>query len=260
MAVFNYSITSNLRPALLEWSAGLFLPNVFSNMRSAQRVGVGVVLICALCLAASYIATSRALTSPDVSIPTYAPARLIESNAPLPSETPLLAEPALASDLSPSPSEEGADPRILLERRCLAIAERDPLAAMKMAVANHLQDVDAGLPASLIAQWATQDFEHAYGWTKAQEPSPARDDMFARLAYLRARADPAAAARLVATAIPAGPVQDEAVISVIHQWALQDPRGAALWAESFPDEALRQRASDEIAGLAAPSFPLKRVR
>jgi hypothetical protein len=157
-------------------------------------------------------------------------------------------------------SVEGADPRILIERRCLAIAERDPLAAMKMAVANHLQEVDAGLFASLIAQWAMQDFERAYDWTKAQEPGPPRDDMLARLAYLRAQADPAAAARLVAADISAGPVRDEAVISVIHQWALQEPRGAALWAQSLPDEALRQRASDEIAGLAAASYPGKRVR
>ncbi|EDY20620.1 hypothetical protein CfE428DRAFT_1817 [Chthoniobacter flavus Ellin428] len=131
---------------------------------------------------------------------------------------------------------------------------------MKMAVANHLQEVDSGLSASLIAQWATQDFEHAYEWTKAQEPDALRDDMLARLAYLRAQSDPVAAARLVATDISAGPARDEAVISVIHQWTLQDARGAALWAQSLPDESLRQRASDEIAGLAAAPFPVKGAR
>ena len=131
---------------------------------------------------------------------------------------------------------------------------------MKMAVANHLQEVDSGLSASLIAQWATQDFERAYDWTKAQEPGPPRDDMLARLAYLRAKADPAAAARLVAADVSAGPTRDEAVISVIRQWAPQDARGAALWAQSFQDATLRQRASDEIAGQAATSFPMKRAR
>jgi hypothetical protein len=162
-----------------------------------------------------------------------------------------------SGDLPSSSSADGTDPGILLERRCLAIAEHDPFAAMKMAVANHLQEVDSGLSASLIGQWAIKDFERAYEWTKAQEPGAPRDDMLARLAYLRAQTDPVAAARLVATDISTGPIRDEAVISVIHQWALRDARGAALWAQSLPDESLRQRASDEIAGLASASYPVK---
>jgi len=234
---------------------------MLSKMRLSYEVAVGVVCVCMLGLAVRYVATPLALTSPAASIPTHARAHLIESDAPRPSEPPLPIEPALSSEIPSSSSEKGADPRILLERRCLAISEHDPLAAMKMAVANQLQEVDSGLSASLIAQWASQDFERAYEWTKAQEPGALRDDMLARLAYLRAQqADPIAAARLVATDISAGPARDEAVISVIHQWALQDARAAALWAQSLPDETLRQRASDEIDGLAAISFPAKRPR
>jgi len=229
-------------------------------MRPAHRVALGVVLACVLGVAAHYILTPLPLTSPAASIPTHASARLTEPGAPLLSEPQLPTQTELPGDVPLSSSGEHADPRILLERRCLAIAEHDPLAAMKMAVANHLQEVDSGLSASLVAQCATQDLELAYEWTRAQVPGPPRDEMLARLAYLRAQTDPAAAARLVAVDISAGPVQDEAVISVIHRWALQDARGAAFWAQSLPDETLRQRALDEIAGLATASVPAKRAR
>jgi hypothetical protein len=233
---------------------------MISNMRPAHGVTVVVILACALGLAVHYIITPLPPPSPSDSIPTHAPARLNVSGAPLSSEPRFLTQTALSSDLSESSSGEGADSSILLERRCLAIAERDPLAAMIMAADNHLQEVDSALSTSLVAQWAAQDFERAYEWTKAQEPGPWRDDMLARLAYLRAPADPKAAARLVAVDMASGPAQDEAAISVIHQWALKDVQGAASWAQSLPDEALRQRAFDEIAGLAATSFPRKRAR
>jgi hypothetical protein len=227
------------------------------HLRPACGVAVGVVLICALGLIARYIATPLPLASPAASIPAYASARLIESDAPLPSEPPLLTDPALPSEPPLSSSDEGTDPGILLVRQCLVLAERDPLAAMEMAVANQLQDVDSGLAASLITQWARQDFDRAYEWTKAQEPGAWRDDMLARLACLCAQTDPIAAAHLVATDISAGRSQDEAVISVIHQWALQDLRGAGLWAQSLRDETLRQRASAEVAGVAAASSRLR---
>jgi len=233
---------------------------MISNMRPAHRIACGIVFACALGLAVYYIATPLPPPLPAASIAANASVVYTEFRAPLPSEPRPLTRTEFSSDFPLSSSGDGTDPRILLERRCLAIAEHDPFAAMIMAVENHLQEVDSGLSASLVARWAAQDFERAYEWTKAQEPGPPRDEMFARLAYLRAQADPAAAARLVATDIPAGPVQDEAVISVIHQWALQDPHGAAIWAESLPDETLRQRASEEIAGLAAASFPGKRAR
>jgi len=231
---------------------------MLSTMRPTHGVATGVAFACVLGLIARYIATPLPLASPaapaPASIPAHASAHLGEAAPPLASEPPLPFEPRLSSP------DEGADHGILLVRQCLAIAERDPLAAMEMAAAKQLHEIDSGLAASLIALWAAQDFDHAYEWTKAQESGAWRDDMLARLAYVRAKADPVAAARLVATDISAGSAQDEAVISVIHQWALQDTRGAGLWAQSLPDETLRQRASVEIAGLAAAPSPAQPIR
>ncbi len=237
---------------------------MLSNIRPAPIVAAAIVFACGLGLVARYIAAPLPIESPAVlsaaSIPAAPSAELIGSGAPLPSELLFLTDPAFRSDTPGSRSGDRASRGILLTRQCLAIAERDPLAAMEMAAANQLHEMDPGLAASLMAQWARRDFDRACEWTRTQEPSAWRDDVLARLAYVRAQADPVAAARLVAEDISAGPARDEAVICVIHQWALRDARGAALWAQSMTDEALRQRASDEIAALATTSSAAKSLR
>ncbi|HSI07955.1 MAG TPA: hypothetical protein VK985_05145 [Rariglobus sp.] len=204
-------------------------------MRPAHCLAVGVILACALGLVAHRVAAPRPLASPaasaTASISVHAPARPVESAAPL---------------LSP---DKSADNRLLLARRCLALAERDPLAAMEMALANHLQDVDSGLLTGLIGQWAMHDFDGAHAWIKTQEAGDWRNDLLARLAYMRAQTDPLAAARLAVADISAGPARDEAMISVLHQWALRDPEMAKAWAESFQDDRLKTRALAEIQGL-----------
>ena len=210
-------------------------------MRPAHHVALGVVLACALGLVAHRVAAPGPLASP-AALPTastsaHAPARPVESAAPLASAAPLL-----------SP-DKGADNRLLLARRCLALAERDPLAAMEMALANQLQKVDSGLLTGLIGQWATHDFDGAHAWIKTQEIGDWRNDMLGRLAYLRAQTDPLAAARLAVADISPGPARDEAMISVLHQWALRDPETARAWADSFRDDTLKTRALAEIQGL-----------
>jgi hypothetical protein len=204
-------------------------------MRPAHHVALGVVLACAMGLVAHRVVTHRPLASPaappSASIPAHAPALPVESAASL------------------SSSEKGADHGILLARRCLALAERDPLAAMEMALANQLQKVDSGLLTSLVSQWATHDFDGAHAWIKTQEIGDWRNDMLARLAYLRAQTDPLAAARLAVAEISPGPARDEAMISVLHQWALRDPETAKAWADSFRDDTLKARALAEIQGL-----------
>lgn len=72
--------------------------------------------------------------------------------------------------------------------------------------------------------------------------------------FVRAQTDPVAAASLAVKDVSAGPARDEALMSVIYQWALKDPQRAGLWVQSFPDEPLRKRASAEIAGIAASMF------
>lgn len=229
---------------------------MFSKIRPSHGTAIGVALVCALGLVASYIDAPLSPESPATSsipsISTHVSADNTESDAPHPSESPLL-NSAFPSEPPPAPTTSLADRGILLARECLTLAERDPLAAMEMAAAHQLHAVDPGLAASLMTQWAAKDFARAYEWTKSQETGAWRDDMLARLSYVRAQVDPVAAARLVVSDIPAGRARDEAVISVVHQWALRDARSAMRWVQSFPDEELRQRASDEVTGLATAS-------
>jgi hypothetical protein len=46
-----------------------------------------------------------------------------------------------------------------------------------------------------------------------------RDELLRRVAFVQAASAPAAAAKLVVEEIPSGPVQTEAILSVINRWA-----------------------------------------
>lgn len=209
-------------------------------MRPVHRVAIGVVLASALGILVHRAYAPRPLPSP-------ATARSRPARVPAPDVVPD-APPASSAELATSP-------RIQLERQCLALAEQDPLAAMEFALKHQLTADDPGLLTSLLMQWAARDFDAAYTWTKTQEAGAWRDHTLAHFAYLGAKTDPLAAARLVVADISPGPARNEAIISVVHQWALQDTEAAGLWARSLADETLRQRASAEVAALAAASVP-----
>lgn len=135
------------------------------------------------------------------------------------------------------------------ERRCLALAERDPREALALAIESHLDDTKPGLIGNLTTQWAARDFDAALAWVRQLESSDQRDELFARLVFVASKSDPAAAARLVIGEITPGSRQDEAAISVLHQWALRDLPAAAAWATAFPTGELSERARSEIEGL-----------
>lgn len=168
----------------------------------------------------------------------------VSSHRPLNAD--LAFAPPRSASVEASASKDSSAHRLALARRCLALAETAPLAAMEMAITENLCTEDAGLLTSLLSQWAKRDFDGAYAWTKTQEPGPWRDNQLAHLAYLCALTDPVAATRIVATDISPGPARDEAVISVVHQWALRAPEAASTWVRSIPDGPLRQRADNEL--------------
>ena len=149
-------------------------------------------------------------------------------------------------------STEASSRPLRQARECLALAGRDPLAAMELALRENLCANDPGLLPSIFLRLAGCDFAAAQEWAERQEAGDWRDDLLARLAYLRAQTDPLAAARIAVTDLAPGPRRDEAILSVVHQWALRDPEGAALWAGSMPEGALRRRALAEVEGVRRP--------
>jgi hypothetical protein len=156
----------------------------------------------------------------------------------------LLAETAAAVNLSEPDRTE------TLARICREWAGFDPRGAVERAIEWDLGDVP-GLFENLALQWASHDLPSALAWAELQTTGSFRAELIARIAFAMAQEDPAAAANFLSREIDAGPEQDEAAISVLHQWALRDPAAAQAWAEAFPAGDLRERALQEVAGIMA---------
>jgi len=136
-----------------------------------------------------------------------------------------------------------------LEIVCLDLAQSDPRRAVDTAIDTRVCDTAPGLLSNLTAQWATRDLAAAHDWVRQQEAGDWRDELTARVAFAGAQSDPATAAQMVVTEMASGPQQEEAAISVLHQWALNDLEAAAAWANSFPAGSLQKRALAEIEGI-----------
>lgn len=137
---------------------------------------------------------------------------------------------------------------------CTEMAQSNPQAAIaaadRLGVGN-----DKGVLENLAQLWAATDLDAALAWAERSPPTPSRDLLLARVAYAQSHTQPLQAASLVVEKIRPGPVQDEAAIAILHQWALRDPAMAAAWLEKFPDGPLRQRGQEELDGIALRQGP-----
>ncbi|MES2439959.1 MAG: hypothetical protein V4584_12860 [Verrucomicrobiota bacterium] len=141
--------------------------------------------------------------------------------------------------------------RAALTNVCVELAQSRAEAAVRLAESYGLEAHSGTLMETLAQQWANQDFSAAAAWVIAKPASEMREQMVMRLAYVQAATRPEEAARFVVQEIPDSPVQGEAVISVIYQWARRDLAGASKWVGLFPEGPLRERAESELANLAA---------
>lgn len=105
---------------------------------------------------------------------------------------------------------------------------------------------------NLAQLWAERDESAAYAWATSKPPGEDRDRLLQRIAFTQANSDPAEAARLVAEQISPGEIQNEAAISVLHQWAQHDAAAAMAWAQSFAVGDLHDRAIKEVENATAP--------
>lgn len=144
--------------------------------------------------------------------------------------------------------EDPADLNRALTHVCLERAGSDPRDAIEMAQWHKL---GYGTVEVIAGRWAEADFGAAAAWVKELPEGEMRDGLLARLALSRAETAPAEAASMVATSLAAGKVQEEAAISVLHQWLLRDPKTAEQWVAAFPEGPLKRRASHEIQGMTA---------
>jgi len=134
---------------------------------------------------------------------------------------------------------------------CISYAENSGshVQAIELAAQHGAAEGGDGLIENLTTQWASHDAAASLTWVKSQPAGDLHDRLIARVAFALAGSDPFNAACYVAEEMQAGPIQNEAVISVLHQWAKTDIVGASDWAGNLQDDVLRERATNELAGL-----------
>jgi|GEM_PF-1287000 hypothetical protein len=142
-----------------------------------------------------------------------------------------------------------SDPRrhIVAEMVCVKVAESNPAEAV--ALAEKYAPDDTYLLENLVFQWADRDEWAARTYALARPIGEERDRMLARVALKLAQQDPVEAARLVSQEVTPGDIQNEAAMSVVHQWALRNPDQALAWVQLFPEGDLRNRALTEVENI-----------
>jgi len=160
-------------------------------------------------------------------------------------------DPAFASALDAA--AQISDPqarRIALERACYREAGHDPVAAIAGAERYSLGEEPGAVMENLVQQWADADLNAAYTWVEAKPAGAQRDALAARVAFVWSQSQPAQAANWLIQETEPGAEQEEAIMSIVHQWGLQDMTGATAWVEQFPPGDFRDRAMNELQGIA----------
>ena len=145
-------------------------------------------------------------------------------------------------------ADEGERNGVLIQG-CLHWADVDPADALKLMRKLGAEQVSEAVLEDILQKWADRDFSSALLWAYNEVPGEKRDRLIARLAFVRSQTQPEAAAMLVVNQIMPGPVQDEAYISVLYQWAVRDFSGTLAWVNRFPSGDLKKRAITELLSI-----------
>ncbi|RYD65865.1 MAG: hypothetical protein EOP83_06440 [Verrucomicrobiaceae bacterium] len=132
-----------------------------------------------------------------------------------------------------------------LRALCNRLATTDPARAIALVEANGETDTKV-LAQEIMQHWPRRDPKAAIAWVENRRDPELKDSLWNHLALSFAEIDPQQAANLAAERIVSEKIQDEAVISVVHQWVLKDRKAAAEWVELFPEGPLRERARGEL--------------
>jgi hypothetical protein len=125
------------------------------------------------------------------------------------------------------------------------LARTDPAGAIE--VAEYFQEgAGDGRPEHLVQLWTEANSAEAVAWIARHRPGPERDRLAARIAFVRAQTDPAEAVALVTAYVDGAPAKQDALVAVLHQWALRDPVAATAQANELTDLRVRMRALVEI--------------
>jgi hypothetical protein len=132
---------------------------------------------------------------------------------------------------------------------CTAVAQTDPKEALRLAQEHRLDEQNDEVLPNLARRWAEVDLPAARDWAEQQPAGEKRDAVMLSIAATMVNSNPTRAAKFILEQIPPGESQDQAVFSILPQWASVDLRGATAWAELFPEGPLRDRAQEALDGV-----------
>ena len=138
--------------------------------------------------------------------------------------------------------QDEAEKKICRDAACRRMVATVPEIAMGLA------ESDPGLVTELAGAWVSRSPDEALKWIAAHKDPEQGDRLWAAGLLALAEKSPERAANLAVDHIDSEHVQAEAVISVLHQWVLQDRKAAAEWVDLFPEGPLRRRAEGELSG------------
>jgi hypothetical protein len=127
----------------------------------------------------------------------------------------------------------------------IGMSQADPAYALVMAKQYGVVD-NGGLYENMVALWAGRDAAGAFDWVDTLPDGPEKDAMMERVAFAASKTSPADAALLATSEISDGPIRDDAVLAVLHQWAMRDLSAASSWVAQFPQGQLRDRAEAQL--------------
>ena len=153
--------------------------------------------------------------------------------------------PSNALDWGRSLNDEDLRNRVLTEQAG-ELVRSDPTQALTIAIDLPADSSRGELVTRATAEWAVADPENAAAWAEKVFDENLRSQILASVAVAWAKRDPAAAANLAVSALPAGRLQENTVVSVVQRWAQIAPQAAAQWVEQFPAGILRQAAIENL--------------
>jgi len=134
---------------------------------------------------------------------------------------------------------------------CIAneVVRAEPVEALRLAVGLAPGDARDELMLRSVREWATRDAAAALAWSDQIPDGPLRERILAATATEWGNSDPVAAATFVASNMPTGRAQADAVVGIVQRWAQQDLEGAIGWVAMFPPGELQTVATASIAAL-----------
>lgn len=151
-----------------------------------------------------------------------------------------------AADL-PNPPGRPTERDTVVSYVSFEVAKTDPARAVKVLSDTNINAERREIMIENLAQqWARRDLQPLADWIASMPPGPDRDSLFARIANSMAQSDPAKAAEMVSKNIAPGPVQDQAVLNILRQWAWMNPGAATEWVKLFPRNEFYDVAMREI--------------